>query len=161
MVALAALDNARNRRWKRVAAGVLLVGLVATVYAPATRNGYIWDDDAYVQNNRVLREGTGLLRIWSDPQSIPQWYPLVHTTFWVEYQLWGLHPLGYHVDNLLLHLVSRPIADDRRIAEDDELAKWALGLGPIAIQHREPTLGDVCDVEVDRGFRRNRSADDS
>ncbi len=29
--------------------------------------------------------------------------PLVHTSFWIEYRLWGLAPAGYHVTNILLH----------------------------------------------------------
>ena len=106
MVALAALDNARNRRWKRVAAGVLLVGLVATVYAPATRNGYIWDDDAYVVENPTLPDSGGLARIWLEFGATPQYYPLVHTAFWVEYRLWGLAPAGYHIVNVVLHGLS-------------------------------------------------------
>ena len=36
----------------------------------------------------------------------PQWYPLVLTTFWVEYHLWGLAPFGYHLINVLLHITS-------------------------------------------------------
>ncbi|HEY1628263.1 MAG TPA: tetratricopeptide repeat protein, partial [Tepidisphaeraceae bacterium] len=27
-------------------------------------------------------------------------------SFWIEYHLWGLEPLGYHLDNVLLHILS-------------------------------------------------------
>src|SRR5205085_11894107 len=40
------------------------------------------------------------------PRSLPQYYPMVHTTFWAEYHLWGLNPTGYHVDNILLHAIA-------------------------------------------------------
>ena len=48
----------------------------------------------------------GLRAIWFSPFSLPQYYPLVHTTFWIEYHLWGLEPLGYHVVNVILHTIS-------------------------------------------------------
>src|SRR6202000_3344998 len=31
-----------------------------------------------------------------------QFFPLVLTTFWLEHALWGLHPLPYHLVNVLL-----------------------------------------------------------
>jgi len=88
----------------RAGAALLLLALVA--YVPVTRNGYIWDDDAYVTQNLTLRSPAGLWKIWFVPLSLPQYYPLVHSTFWIEYHLWGLAPLGYHVVNVLLHMVS-------------------------------------------------------
>src|SRR5581483_748470 len=66
----------------------------------------IWDDPDYVLHNRTLRTLDGLQKIWLVPLSLPQWYPLVHTTFWIEYHLVGLSPTLYHVDNVLLHALS-------------------------------------------------------
>jgi tetratricopeptide (TPR) repeat protein len=83
-------------------AGVLLLfALIA--YSHAIGCGFIWDDDYYVEANETLHSIDGLRRIWFEPGAVPQYYPLVHTTFWVEYHLWGLHPAGYHLVNVLLH----------------------------------------------------------
>jgi tetratricopeptide (TPR) repeat protein len=68
--------------------------------------GWIWDDDFYVWNNPALRSLGGLYDIWFRPLSIPQYYPLVHTTYWLEYRLWGDRPAGYHAVNVLLHATS-------------------------------------------------------
>ncbi len=84
-------------------AAILLAALTLLIYLPSLGNGFIWDDDAYVQHNPTLRSATGLWQIWAEPTATPQYYPLVYTTFWIEYQLWGDRPLGYHVDNILLH----------------------------------------------------------
>jgi tetratricopeptide (TPR) repeat protein len=89
---------------RRVAAqAALLIVLVVFVYWPTLDHGFVWDDDGYVQNNLTLRRPEGLRDIWLDLGATPQYYPLVHTSFWVEYQLWGLEPRGYHAVNLSLH----------------------------------------------------------
>src|SRR5262245_56878509 len=81
-----------------------IVALTMVAYLGALSHaGFVWDDDMYVVNNPALRTLSGLAGIWLEPRSLPQYYPLVHTTFWVEFHLWGLHPLGYHLVNLLLH----------------------------------------------------------
>ena len=66
--------------------------LTVLTYLPVFKADFIWDDDAHVTNNATLRTVGGLGDIWFKPTSIPQYYPLVHTTFWIEYHLWGLHP---------------------------------------------------------------------
>jgi hypothetical protein len=86
---------------------LLVFGLLAAIaYAPVFDCGFIWDDDDYVTQNPVLRTWGGLASIWLQPRSLPQYYPLVHSTFWLEYRLWGLHPAGYHVVNVLLHTLA-------------------------------------------------------
>ena len=88
------------------APAVALLVLTAIAYVPIYRAGYVWDDNDHVTENVTLRSFEGLKRIWTEPRSIPQYYPVTHTTFWVEHHLWGVHPTGYHVVNVLLHAAS-------------------------------------------------------
>ena len=81
----------------------LIVLITLLAYIPAMRGGYVWDDETHVTHNLTLRTLDGLRKIWLKPGTVPQYYPLVHTTFWLEYNLWHLHPFGYHLVNVLLH----------------------------------------------------------
>jgi tetratricopeptide (TPR) repeat protein len=83
-----------------------LAGVTFAAYAPALSGEFLWDDDKYVVENPTLRNLAGLRRVWVDPAATPQYYPLVYTTFWIEYHLWGLRPFGYHAVNLALHALT-------------------------------------------------------
>ena len=83
--------------------GWLLVAVVLIAYLPAWHGGFIWDDDTHISANETLRSLSGLRDIWFQPGATCQYYPLTFTVFWADYHLWGLNPLGYHLQNLLLH----------------------------------------------------------
>ncbi|MGD8395562.1 MAG: tetratricopeptide repeat protein [Candidatus Eiseniibacteriota bacterium] len=85
-------------------AALALLVLVLVAYLPVLLHAtYVWDDARYVIDNPTLRSVEGLGRIWTEIGATIQYYPLVFTTFWVEYQLWGLAPTGFHLVNILLH----------------------------------------------------------
>jgi hypothetical protein len=88
---------------ERVAGVVALVTMTALAYLPAMRGGFIWDDDFHVTQNRLLRTWDGLRAIWLEPGAMLQYYPLTHTTLWLEWRLWELAPAGYHAVNVVLH----------------------------------------------------------
>lgn len=88
---------------RNILLAVLLLATLTAAYLPALRGEYIWDDDDYVTGNPLLESAEGLTRIWLEPRESPQYYPVVFTTFWVEYRLWGEEPFGYHLVNVLLH----------------------------------------------------------
>ena len=95
------LNRSISRQWIQPAA---LVALIFAAYFPVVHNGFIWDDNRYIEDNFHLRTLRGLKLIWLEPlKAEPQYYPLTHSTLWLEFHLWGLNPLGYHLDNLLLH----------------------------------------------------------
>ena len=80
--------------------------MVCLAYIPAMSAGYIWDDDHYVTENVQLETPAGLKKIWLEPRSTPQFYPMVFSSFWIEFQLWQLNPVGYHIDNIALHAIN-------------------------------------------------------
>ena len=84
-------------------AGPALVLMVLVAYLPAFRAGFIWDDDRYVTKNPALLDAHGLVAAWTTLDATVQYYPLTHTSFWIEHELWGFDPRGYHVVNALLH----------------------------------------------------------
>jgi len=92
-------------RTRALVAGAALVVLTLAAHSPSLRNGFIWDDTEWVVNNVELRTLTGLTNIWLHPSTVQQYYPLVLTSFWVDYQLWGLTPLPYHLINLVAHAI--------------------------------------------------------
>jgi tetratricopeptide (TPR) repeat protein len=85
--------------------GALVMLATVAAYLPALSGGFIWNDSDYV-TAPALRPLHGLARIWGEPGATEQYYPLLHTAFWVQHRLFGDHPAGYHAVTLLLHAVS-------------------------------------------------------
>ena len=85
--------------WLRV---TILFGVALGVYWPALRCGFIWNDSDYV-TAPALQSLRGLGQIWFKLGATQQYYPLLHSAFWLEHRLWGEAPLGYHLVNVLLH----------------------------------------------------------
>ncbi|MBI5766298.1 MAG: tetratricopeptide repeat protein [Verrucomicrobia bacterium] len=88
-------------RW--LAALAFAATLVA--YWPALSGTLLWDDAGHV-TRADLQSLSGLARIWFEPGATQQYYPLLHSAFWLEHQLWGDATLGYHLVNVLLHATS-------------------------------------------------------
>jgi tetratricopeptide (TPR) repeat protein len=93
-------------RERRLVAGGVIVLITLLAYLPALRGGFVWDDDQHITLSQALRTPQGLATIWARPGAVMQYYPLVHTSFWLEYHLWQLDPFGYHLVNVLLQAVN-------------------------------------------------------
>ncbi len=116
---------------------LLLVAATTIAYLPALTAGFVWDDDSHVTANPTLGSADGLRRIWTEPGATPQYYPLVHTTFWVERRLFGLEPLGYHLDNVALHAITALllVAALRRLGLPGAwLAGFVFALHPVQVE---------------------------
>ncbi len=77
----------------------LLMIIPVIVYAPAIPGDFVYDDVALtvVENPALTGEATWL--------EVLQWdRPLREFTYALDHCLWGLNPVGYHLQNLVWHL---------------------------------------------------------
>ena len=105
-------------------------------YWPALRGAFVWDDDAHI-TAPALRSLHGLWRIWTDLGATQQYYPLLHSAFWIEHRLWGSHVVGYHLANVFLHALAAclVVLIVRRLALPGAwLAGLIFALHPVAVE---------------------------
>ncbi len=113
---------------------IFIVTLFA--YLPALRAAFIWNDSDYVTAPH-LRSLRGLWRIWCEVGATEQYYPLLHSAFWVEHRLWGDAPVGYHLANVLQHALAAWLFGCllRRLAVPGAwLAAFVFALHPVCVE---------------------------
>jgi len=81
-----ASSNTSLARRRAFGLGLVLTGLVLLSYRPALNGGMLWDDDGHV-TKAALRSWEGLGRIWFELGATQQYYPLLHSAFWVEHRV--------------------------------------------------------------------------
>ena len=89
---------------------LLLILIGGGVYANSLPNFFVYDDRVTVEENLFIRDWTNLGRFFSsDYYSRAEEYsfrPLVTLTYFIDYSLSGLRPWGYHLTNLILHILT-------------------------------------------------------
>jgi Tfp pilus assembly protein PilF len=101
----AAVPVAARSRYPAWLPGTLLVLVTMLAYLPVWHAGFIWDDDAFLTDNPLIKAPDGLYQFWCTTNA-PDYFPMTSTTLWLEWRLWGMNAVGYHVVNVLLHATS-------------------------------------------------------
>lgn len=91
---------------------LLPVLLTLAVYAEVIQGGFVWDDHTLIESQALVQHVGPLpdyftRMFWSDPDAVSSGYyrPLVTLSYALEQQLWDGAAAGFHLTNLLLHLV--------------------------------------------------------
>ena len=101
--------SARTLTHRRVSwlVPVLIALVTVAAFLPMLQNQFVWDDEKNLLNNPHYR-GLGWIQLrwmWTTFH-MGQYIPLTWMTFGLDYLLWGMKPVGYHVTSLLLHATS-------------------------------------------------------
>jgi protein O-mannosyl-transferase len=97
--------NNTRRIWA-LTGGLALLTLIA--FIPAIHNDFIttWDDNEYVTSNPFIRSLSlqNIKTIFSQ-YVVLNYHPLTMLSFAIDYQRFGLHPSGYHVTSIIIHIL--------------------------------------------------------
>ena len=84
---------------------IVLAGLIA--YSSGLSTPFLFDDETGIVKNQQIRQVWPLDEALSPPAETPiARRPLVNLTLAINYAFSGLQPRGYHVTNLLIHLLA-------------------------------------------------------
>ncbi|MDQ2668335.1 MAG: tetratricopeptide repeat protein [Gemmatimonadota bacterium] len=101
-------DGAARRRWTTWLAPVCVGTVTFLAFLPALHNGFVsWDDDKNFLANPHYR-GLGLEQLnwmWTTFH-MGHYAPLTWMTLGLDYVLWGMNPMGYHLASVLLHVAN-------------------------------------------------------
>ena len=90
-----------------MAIGTVLLTLAA--YAPALHGEFLFDGVSEIRENSAIRTLWPLQRPMFEGGRLPH-RPLPYLSFAVNYRLHGLEPLGFHLTNLVIHVLNGLLA---------------------------------------------------
>lgn len=96
--------NENLLNWKLL----LLVMVSFLAFVPSLKNGFVnWDDIVYIMNNDMITSFSwiNLQKIFSS-YFMGNYHPFILLSFSFDYNLFKLTPNGYHLHNLVLHIIN-------------------------------------------------------
>ena len=101
----------KNNTKKNIIIITLIIILTALSYINTLNNSFVYDDNTYVVENRQIRSVSNIPKAFISsypPDSKGQglYRPLVTVSYIIDYALWGLNPKGFHLANIIFHILT-------------------------------------------------------
>lgn len=98
---------------KRLAAAAILIPVAAAVlvFFNSLHGNFVYDDNSIVVNQPLVKDlsALGIADIFTHKdlsRSSPHYLPVRLISYAIDYRLWKLNPLGFHLTNLFLHVLN-------------------------------------------------------
>ncbi len=93
-----------------LASSVAIIILIAVAYGGSLHNGFVWDDETFIVNNKHVHDIARWKEYFTVPESIStaplassMYRPIQTFSYALDAFFWGENPAGYHGTSLLLH----------------------------------------------------------
>lgn len=87
---------------------IILSILSVIIFCNSLGNAFVYDDSATIVNNTLIKSWENFYTIFSFNYFILSgelsYRPIVTLSYFIDYSLWGLNPLGFHLTNVLLQV---------------------------------------------------------
>ncbi len=102
----------QSKKGSLILVAILIAALAFSVYGNSLKGVFLWDDDYLVKENVHIRNWSNLPRIFSEDMGAGAgvryhfYRPLLILTYMIDYSFWKLNAAGYHLTNILLHILA-------------------------------------------------------
>jgi len=95
-----------NKYLKDIAPYIILTAISAAVFINTLSNTFVYDDSVTIVNNNLIKSWKNIHSIFSFNYFILSgelsYRPVVTLSYFIDYFIWGLNPLGFHLTNIFL-----------------------------------------------------------
>ena len=90
---------------------IIIAVFAILIFYNSLDNDFVFDDESVVVNNIALQEFSNIPKYFAGGEGfhkvIGRYYrPIVSTLYTVDYAIWGLNPMGFHITNIIIHVIS-------------------------------------------------------
>jgi Tfp pilus assembly protein PilF len=100
----------KSHRYQPLLISICLAAAIVAVYWPVYKYDFVkYDDDYYVSNNANIRSGLNLESIrwaFSTAGYAHNWHPVTWFSHMIDYQFFKNWAGGYHLENILFHILN-------------------------------------------------------
>jgi hypothetical protein len=101
------VEGTQTRWWERswvIPAGLALLAFLLYANTIDGHFFYSWDDNRYVTENTLMRDISpqGIYNMFSQFY-FAAYIPVTILSYAVDYAIWGMNPIGYHLQNIILN----------------------------------------------------------
>ena len=106
------LNNKNKKKLFYYSAIFLIAAAVILCYINTLQNPFIWDDEEIIVNNYLIRNWKNAPEMFKTSVfgenlgKIGFYRPLQLFSYSIDYSFWKLNPIGYHISNIIFHLLN-------------------------------------------------------
>lgn len=88
---------------------IIILGFA--VYSNSLNGKFVWDDEILIKGNTYIQDWSKLSKLFTEDIGAGSahkynfYRPLQMLTYMVDYSIWGLNVVGYHLTNIILHIL--------------------------------------------------------
>jgi tetratricopeptide (TPR) repeat protein len=96
----------KENKLKILLAFLLFILLPFLIYANSLHNEFVFDDIALIVENPMISTLENISYLLGVYTSDPSYRPMRFISYAIDYYFWGLNPVGYHISNILFHIIT-------------------------------------------------------
>jgi len=101
----------RLRKLKSIYCYLIIILVAYLVFYNSLSNDFVFDDESVIVNNASIQSMDNIQKFFTADEGfhkvIGRYYrPLVSTSYAIDYSIWGLNSYGFHLTNIIIHIIS-------------------------------------------------------